>query len=94
MTLALATRGYICQARQIPVPVVIPGLPTIDVTEQKPDVTKVLTKRDKAPTIISAKQGKPVIQGATTSAPTPPVPSPSITKAKKQTPTIRRVKKD
>jgi len=93
MTICLATRGYLCNIRGIPVPVPSVDGPRIEVMEQIPDVTKAKTKRPSAPRVLRASTSTPQIRGATES---PPVtqPSPPSGGAKIVAPSIRKVKKD
>lgn len=94
MTLALATRGYLCNPRSILVPVQAPEPPRlVGVAEQAPDVTNVSTKRRSPPIIINAKRKEPEIRGATESPPTQPVKPPTV-RGVSQAPSIRKVKKD
>lgn len=94
MTLALASRGYLCHPRSILVPVPAPEPPrVIGVAEQAPDVTNVATKQRKPPIIINAKRKEPEIRGATESPPTQPVKPPTV-RGVSQTPSIRKVEKD
>jgi len=92
MTIALATRGYLCFPLRI-----IPdlGTPRIDaIQDDKPAITASAIDGAKTPSIIGASTATPRIGGATTA----PVPvadqAPTITGAKVQTPTIRKAKKD
>lgn len=93
MTICLATRGYLCNLRGIPVPVPSVDGPTLTVTEQVPDVVKAKTRRPSAPRIREATTTKPEIRGATESPPATQ-PSPPSGGAKTVVPTIRKVKKD
>lgn len=90
MSLALASRGYLCVPRMF-----LPNveLPTGTVTEEIPEITKAFITRDTAPSIKNVIVEGPEIRGATTTpGPTEPDP-PSIVTATAITPTIRKVKK-
>ena len=92
MTIALATRGYLCFPLRV-----IPDLGTPRITaatEDKPGITASAISGEKTPIIIGAATDKPQVGGATVApAPTPDA-APTITSAKIQTPTIRKAKKD
>lgn len=94
MTLALATRGYLCHPRSILVPVPAPEPPQLTgVAEQTPDLTGVVTKRRRPPIVISAKRKAPEIRGAVESPPEQPARAPTV-RGVSQVPSIRKVKKD
>lgn len=94
MTLALATRGYLCHSRSILVPVPAPEPPRLTgIAGQTPDLTGVATTRRRPPIVISAKRKTPEIVGAVESAPMQPAKPPTV-RGVSQVPTIRKVKKD
>lgn len=90
MSLALASRGYLCVPLRL-LPRV--DLPTGTVTEAVPQIIKVDVTRDRPPIVRRASTPVPEIRGAEKTAdPTAPS-SPSITKGTTLVPTIRKVKK-
>lgn len=91
MTIALATRGYLCGGFRMD-PAIPP--PTMHVSSQEPIISDVRADRGQPPSITSAKMHTPVVRGAETSPPASVPSSPTITGAVSQAPVIRKVKKD
>lgn len=92
MTIALATRGYLCFPLRV-----IPDLGSPQITgvvEDQPGITGSAVSGAAAPVIVGAAVSKPQIGGATVEAASTPDASPTITSAKTQSPTIRKVQKD
>ena len=89
MTLALATRGYLCHCRIVNVG---EGPAIVAAEEATPVVQGTTMTQSPAPKIRRGKKVEPTIQGAV-EEPDPPPAKPPSGKGKKIAPIIRKAKK-
>jgi hypothetical protein len=80
MTLALATRGYLCFGKRVE-QVFGPGPKIIGVKEEKPDIDGSAVTAPPGPSIIGAGLKGPQITDASNPTPPPAGPTPVITGA-------------
>jgi hypothetical protein len=92
MSLALASRGYLCTRVNIIAPVDPPAITSSEV--DAPRIGQAGLREDAPPKIVGAATGQPTIRGATEDQQPVTTGKPSVTSAATDSPTIRSAKKD
>jgi len=93
MTLALATRGYICLGRRMPA-VFGPGPQLVDAQMMSPQVDGSGFVSDLAPSFVQGDELRPGIQGAAEPIPSTATPSPQVVEGQDIAPSVTAADED